>query len=92
MAETPYSLDVARLTKAVAANKVIINSFGELTVADKATIASLKEQLAAAQAANPDVDLSGLEADIATLEASNQAAASFLPPPVEVPPVEVPTV
>lgn len=75
-----FLADEAQLKTAVDANTAAINNLGTLVSADTASIANLTQQIADLKAANPDIDLTGLEQDIAALAANNTAAASILTP------------
>lgn len=75
-----FLADEAQLKTAVDANTAAINNLGTLVSADTASIASLTQQIKVLQDANPDIDLTGLEQDIAALAANNTAAATILTP------------
>lgn len=75
-----FLADEAQLKTAVDANTAAINNLGTLVSADTASIANLTQQIKVLQEANPDIDLTGLEQDIAALAANNTAAATILTP------------
>jgi septal ring factor EnvC (AmiA/AmiB activator) len=66
-----FQADLAALDAAVKDNTAVLQSLKSLFAQDQATIASLNQQIRDLQAANPALDLTGLEADIATLSANN---------------------
>jgi chromosome segregation ATPase len=70
--------DVAKLTDAVKANTAALTTLEGIVSQDTTTIASLNTQIAALKAAQPTLDLSGLEADIASLTSNNTAATSAI--------------
>lgn len=74
--------DVATLTTAVNANTAALASIQTLVTADTASIANLTAQVAALQAADPTLDLTGLETEIAALQANNVTAMSIAAPSV----------
>lgn len=69
--------DETDLAAAVTANTAAIQ---QLQASDAATINDLKSQIAALQAANPDLDLASLEASTAQLLKNNAAAAALTTP------------
>jgi hypothetical protein len=71
--------DMASLKVQVAADQAAVAAVQAFVGAQAKQIADLTAQLAAAQAANPDVDLSDLEASIAGLVATNQVLGSIAP-------------
>lgn len=77
--------DIAALDAGIEANTTAINQFVAIHKADTDTIASLNQQIADLKAANPAIDLSGLEADIAKLSANNVLATSITSAPAETP-------
>jgi hypothetical protein len=79
-----FLTDISNLTLVVAANTTAIQGVQTLVTADTETIASLNQQIADLKAANPALDLTGLEADITSLGANNvtaQSIVSSVPPP-----------
>lgn len=84
-----FLTDISNLTLLVAANTTAIQGVQALVTADTATIASLNQQIADLKAANPALDLTGLESDITSLGANNVTAQSIvasIPPPPPPPP------
>ena len=79
---TQFLTDIANLTAAVQSNTAAIQNISGLVAQDTSTIASLNAQIAALKVAQPTLDLSGLESDIAQLQANNSTVAAILPPPV----------
>ena len=80
-----FLTDVTSLTAAVQANTAAIASIKTINDSDNALIASLKAQILALQQTNPALDLSGLEADIASLQQNNVTAAGITAPPAPAP-------
>jgi hypothetical protein len=73
-----FLTDISNLTLTVAANTTAIQGVQTLVTADTATIASLNQQIADLKAANPALDLTGLEADITSLGSNNVTAQSIV--------------
>jgi hypothetical protein len=84
-----FVTDVAALTTAVGLNTVALQNLETLVVADTSNIATLNAEIAELQAANPSLDLTGLEAATAAITANNTTAAGVItanPPSPVVPP------
>lgn len=82
-----FLTDVTALTTAVAANTAAIKQVSALVATDTATITDLTAQIAALKAANPALDLTGLESGITSLLANNTALTGIVPvAPAPVPP------
>ena len=82
--DAKFTQDLADLDTAVKANTSAIQQFATLHTQDQASIDSLNKQMADLKAANPALDLSGLEAEIAAIKANNDAATKIT---ASVPPV-----
>lgn len=92
-----FVTDVAALTTAVGTNTLVLQNLETLVTADTSNIATLNASIAALQAANPTLDLSGLEAATTALGTNNTTAAGVIaanpanpavpPPPGAAPPV-----
>lgn len=78
--QSQFALDIQSLQAAVDANTAATKQIASLVAADTATIADQSAQIATLKAANPTLDLSGLESNIANLQASNATLTAALTP------------
>jgi chromosome segregation ATPase len=78
-----FDADIQKLTAQVADNTTAFKSLAAIKGQEEAIIKDQAQQIADLKAANPELDLSALEENIAQLTATNVAAAEILPPAPE---------